>query len=40
MSLNAIWDILYIFFLGINFHELKVLQTSNRNCKKLWKDNS
>lgn len=27
MSLNGIWDILYIFFMGIKFHELKVLGT-------------
>lgn len=27
MSLNGIWDILYIFFMGIKFHELKVFGT-------------
>lgn len=34
MSLNGIWDILYIFFMGIKFHELKVLGTSVIDHKK------
>lgn len=41
MLLNGIWDTLDVFFMGIKFHELKVLGTSVIEiAKKLWKGNA